>query len=768
MGRRSETPLAALGAVALCATLAASCTLEDFRAVGRGAPRDRAMPTRPYPAPVAAVPTRTDPTAMEGTPAGYPPPTTTPAPTWTPEPTPDYGAALPAGAALGPGAPTYIWHGRAPDGRLEAVPYTLGRRPGLAIVDTGATPPDRLWSLADAGIEPPIGASLTAAWVTSDLPGALPAAVAIVDEATELILLVDEEGGIRARARLLVPDPSLAEARPEVIHVGLGGDDGRERLVLAHDPPRAWVYPAAGDETAPSADGRALDPIRPLAALDGAVQLHHLDRDGTSELVVAREPGRWQVYAWRDGRVVLAREMTDTAAPTPMPANEGALAGLTGRLYFWREGKVQRLGRNGIETVYAAPVDGAWSAPSGHEFPYGPLLQVSRDGRVVVVVEKGCVRPKCDSADLRFAVRNLETDRDNFIPFRLARPESGGGRWRSWDVSADGRWLVFAEADDAERSVDGTGLRIMAVDLTAEPPARHRLARCGALDAGPEHSVIECRPTVAIAPDGRAVAYDDPVALRVVRVPDGHETRSVPHTYGRTEAAVVRSWPREWSPDGRRLLLGVGYYENADTAVLDVATGHQAHVPDSMDWGVAVSEMAWREDGDALVHTRVNGGRGSALLRLVSIGTADGGASAEDDAEAMVLSERALLPIDPIDHGADPAAIAPLAGDGTIRFVLRAASGRAYWGNGLFRIGADGRDWSRLVALPPAIIDESDLGVRDWGLWSLDGDHLLLLPGTARWQPSPSKAILLIAADGSTVTDVGALLAGGRDYRWTH
>ena len=117
---------------------------------------------------------------------------------------------------------------------------------------------------------------------------------------------------------------------------------------------------------------------------------------------------------------------------------------------------------------------------------------------------------------------------------------------------------------------------------------------------------------------------------------------------------------------------------------------------------------------------------------------------------------------------ADLSAVAPaVAGDGTIRFVLRDITGNLYHGNGLFSVHPDGTGWTRLAPLPVAAPDDAGEGwVVDDGLWTDDTSLVLLLPHDARYPIAKGERALLVAGDGSVVTDITPVVVGGAWFTW--
>ena len=185
---------------------------------------------------------------------------------WTTSPTPDYAAALPEGAGWAQDGVQH-WHSDRSNGReYHFVAYSLDGKPGLAVVDVAASPPRRVWSLADAGIEPLEGRPA----VIGDPSFGIAVAIAGEDGA-ELVVLEPADDSVRIAHHFFVPDPACHQASPRLAQIDLSGDGLPERIILTADPLRAWFYPAAGR----LASERA---IRPVASLEGTLQL--LDGDG--------------------------------------------------------------------------------------------------------------------------------------------------------------------------------------------------------------------------------------------------------------------------------------------------------------------------------------------------------------------------------------------------------------------------------------------------------------------------------------------------------
>jgi hypothetical protein len=735
-----------------------------------GVPRSGSTPFAPTGAVTAAL--------ASATPTGSPTQTATADPSLTPEPTPDYPAALPRGAVVARKdiRPWYS-HG-AGDRDLEFVPYTLDGISGFAIVDVAAEPPERLWSLAEAGIAPPAGATVRTANVHFIEDGRWAEVVAVaVDDTSEVIVLRWVDDRVVVTDLLSVPDPNVTDRSLALEHIDLSGDGTDERILMASDPLRAWFYPDAGS-AADAGSGATSPPTsprtEPASTLEGPLQIMDVTGDGALEVLAFEDAGRWRTYVWRGEGLVSGDPVADAAAPETEHVAEGALPPMTRDLFFWRVGQVLRGSASGgtVEVVYTASGDAKWSPVLVGKYDMLPLrpYAVSRDGGRIVVVEQGCSQPKCYTPDYRFVVRDLATGSTVTVPWR--RNSRDADRWPSydeWDLSGDGRWLVIWQRADPSIADEAPGDPIIAADLSKSPPDQHVLARCTDFDAGTMFGVRKCEAQVLIAPDDRHVAYRDQEGLRVLDLasPDAGVPVLVPHHYGDEEGDIRTYSPRTWSPDNRSIQLNVGYYEGSSSAVVDTASGTLQMVPDTDFYGGPISHLGWFPDRPALVHARANGYRGGSPLRLVDlVGTAR--ESTFDVGTMTAAPDTDLLPIHNLYHGANIDAVAPVvAPDGTIGFVLRDPTGTAYRGNGLFSVRPDGTGWTRLAALPTAMLADETVAVSDSGLWTDDASLLLLLPNfTADSPVAAGEPALLISGDGSSVVDIAPVVQGGSWFVW--
>jgi Tol biopolymer transport system component len=74
-----------------------------------------------------------------------------------------------------------------------------------------------------------------------------------------------------------------------------------------------------------------------------------------------------------------------------------------------------------------------------------------------------------------------------------------------------------------------------------------------------------------LSPDGTKIAFSDGRGVWLSEVPQGAPSLIAEHQHRNSFCGVWRA--RNWSPDGKHLLIDVGCYEGGYSAVMDVDTG---------------------------------------------------------------------------------------------------------------------------------------------------------------------------------------------------
>ncbi len=674
--------------------------------------------------------------------AGYPPVAThTPGPTWTPKPTPAYGMALPPGAVIDWPASNMYWVTAdaidiLPRQWLTAVVYRHEGRisVGLLLAEGGGF--RRLWDLADATDEAAEVQRVAIDRVSLRTGFQAPVIVVRGAGGAAALVLAVSTTGATVRYRLPWPAPDTAEATIE--EVDLTGDGVDEVLLTAAEgsPPVARTRIYHHD------DGRG--PVE-VAIVDGPVQAMDVDADGRYELVHVSSSGRAWLQRWDGERYVDAEELVEPPLPTPVAVRDGGLPALPADLYFMRPDGVWRWPRDGgrIQQIVECP-DRDYERQSCRD------ARVATDGTLVVSPHLG----HADEGEMAFRIRD---PRDGTVR-ELAGVVDEWPRWPGdmvWDLSNDGRWLVFLRFQRPPGAAAGPvpdhvekPAQVVAVDLRAGD-REHIVADCPMTPAASsEHAEHGCSTWgIAVTADGGQVAFSNGEGLWLAQVPSGGARRLVDHWFGPNETDVRFYTPEVWSPDGRWLRASVGFYEGRDAVVVDAVDGSLHDVPYSGEYAGPRSDFAWYPDSSALVHARSNdyGHAPTALFRL-------------DLTDPVGV--RAILPT--LDLGQTLGLFAPaVAGDGSIRFMARRTDDAVYRGNGVFAIGRDGTGWRRLAHLPAAVEDD------DYGL----------SPGTAAWSggaeawafwnDKPAGAPLLVGlGDGSAVWDATGILDGVQQVFW--
>ena len=157
-------------------------------------------------------------------------------------------------------------------------------------------------------------------------------------------------------------------------------------------------------------------------------------------------------------------------------------------------------------------------------------------------------------------------------------------------VSPDGSWIVYTSGDDLYLvRTDGTGLR--------------QLTRDAFKDRNPGWS-----------PDGRWILFYSDRSGRyeawMIR-PDGSDLRQITRTSGEPVFFPL------WSPDGRRLVCGLGF---TGPALIDLAMPMEKRIPQRLPaptGGIDFFAFSWSPDGSRLAGSD-RGGRGVSLLSLAT------------------------------------------------------------------------------------------------------------------------------------------------------
>ena len=145
------------------------------------------------------------------------------------------------------------------------------------------------------------------------------------------------------------------------------------------------------------------------------------------------------------------------------------------------------------------------------------------------------------------------------------------------------------------------------------------------------------RPALALAPDGRAVAYLSRSGLRVRHLDTGADEVVVGQTDSLDDIA--------FSPDGRFLSFARYGSEGADYSVVELATGRIRPLPDAKP-GVSYERVRFAPDGDHIAFTFLDRARPSPQTELAISkvdGTGFGKVAAASVTEPFVFGDEATL-----------------------------------------------------------------------------------------------------------------------------
>lgn len=537
---------------------------------------------------------------------------------------------------------------------------------------------------------------------------------------------------VRVLGVLAVDGMAFIPTSPAV-HVSLvdWAGDGRAGAVLS--APRHGTAVLYADADA--------HPAVPAARLDWPSQLVDIEGDGRHEIVTPAGD-QWRVEAW-DGQAFVAAAPLPAVLPAPAAVADGSLPPLPRDLLFLRGQEIWRWPRGGgaLARVMGDPGAGRTDGWQGGP-PRFTRFQVAHDGGQIAYplgrFEKaGAERYDVEVTELFvFDPATSTTTRVAAdIPDNL--PDHGAPSVDFFAITPHGSAVVFV---GPPRDADRFAGAIYAAPV-ADPAAARVLADCGPSGVDGAASRRGCGGLL-LAPTGDRLAFADAGGLHVVDLAGGPSrtlAASVPETQMGVEG-IHR--PRSWAPDGRHLISTVGYFEGNGNVVWDVASGEPRDL-EAFEYVGPGLDLGWLSDGSAVLEAR----DGAAPLRRLDLA-----AGAEGSGWRPVLGFLA----GPRDADAGGyLALAPHGlPDGDVGFMLRQSATDLFWGNGVFRVGPDGRGWRPIAALPVGAADEN-------GRFRYD------LRGQVTWTPDGAAFVFvdLVPADGSIRSVLVGRTTGG-DAVW--
>lgn len=501
------------------------------------------------------------------------------------------------------------------------------------------------------------------------------------------------------------------------------------------------VLSAPDDRTAVLYADAQVRRAEPAARIDWPSQLVDIEGDGRHEIVTPAGD-QWRVEAW-DGQAFVAAAPLPAALPAPAAAADGALPPLPRDLLFFRGHEIWRWPRAGgaLQRVMGDPGAGrtdGWqggpprlnrfqAAPASGRiaYPLGRFEKAGPEPYDVEVTELFVFDPASG------ATTRVAPD----IPDHL--PGDDGPDVDVFAITPDGGTVVFV---GPPRDADRFAGAIYAAPV-ADPAAARILADCGPSGVDGAASRRGCGGLL-LAPTGDRLAFADAGGLHVVDLAGGPSrtlAASVPETQMGVEG-IHR--PRSWAPDGRHLISTVSYFEGNGNVVWDVASGEPRDL-EAFEYVGPGLDLGWLSDGSAVLEAR----DGAAPLRRLDLA-----AGAEGSGWRPVLGFLAG-PRD-ADAGGHLAFAPHGLPDGDVGFMLRQSATDLFWGNGVFRVGPDGRGWRPIAALPVGAADEN-------GRFRYD------LRGQVTWTPDGAAFVFvdLVPADGSIRSVLVGRTTGG-DAVW--
>lgn len=515
------------------------------------------------------------------------------------------------------------------------------------------------------------------------------------------------------------------------------GDGAMDALLEAEDSRAAVLY-AATDEP---------HVLRSVARIVPPTQVVDVDADGVYELV-RREGDLWRIERW-GGEAFAAAEPITAALPIATPVTDGRLPPLPAELLFLRGEEIWRWpwseSGGSLQRVMADPGVGRTDGWQGGK-PRLTNFRVAREGGQVVYPLGRFEKQGPEGFDVEITelfVFDPATGETTKVAPDIADQAAPNPDASFYDIGAGGDFVVYVGPD---RTPDRC-LSTISIAQVAEPRQAHAISSCGQRVRGSDER-CGC-DGLLLSPDGRRVAFSDSSGLWVADLPDGESRQLAENKRQGTMVEVPQ--PRLWSPDGRRLVSRLGSFEGSGNLLWDVDSGESRDL-EMLEYHAKRWDLGWISDSSALI-----GATGTeSLPARLSLSPAD----FREESHSIPLNQ-SLWP--QVRHQLGTAAIAAqgLYSIGDVGFALRQGDPGAYPGNGVFRVGVDGKGLRALVGLPDAVTYQRHLDYEWLGdvIWSPLGQAFLFMENSPAAQgPVPT---ILGLSDGSAAWDVREVLGGG-------
>lgn len=538
-----------------------------------------------------------------------------------------------------------------------------------------------------------------------------------------------------------VPDPGSVE----VDRSDWTGDGTPDAALASRDFRTLILY-------AGPADG---PPAPPAARVDWPGQVVDVEGDGRFEIVTPAG-AQWRVEAW-DGQAFVAAAPIPAALPAPAPVVDGALPPLPRDLLFVRGSEVWRWPRAGgaLARVMPDPTVGRADGWRGGP-PRFTRFRVARDGGQIAYPLGRFEKAGAERYDVE-VTELFVFDPASGATTRVAAdiPDNLPGRGLPgvdfFAIAPEGNEVVFVGPPRDGGRFAGA---VYAAPV-ADAGAARVLADCGPSDTVGSASRGGC-DGLLLAPTGEWAAFSDAGGLHVVDLAGG-PPRTLAAVVSETQGGVEGvHLPRSWSPDGRFLITSVGYFEGSGNVVWDVETGTPRDLW-VFEYVGPGSDLGWLSDGSAALEAR----DGAAPLRRFDLA-----AGAEGGGWRPVLG---FLSGPRDADGGGYLAFAPHGlADGEIGFALRQSATDLFWGNGLFRVGPDGRGWRPIAALPPGAAYENGRfrhDLRGQVTWSPDGAAFVFVDLDPA-DGSVQTVLVGRTTGGDAVWEATALIGGDDGFAW--
>ncbi len=436
---------------------------------------------------------------------------------------------------------------------------------------------------------------------------------------------------------------------------------------------------------------------------------------------------------------------TPTLTPTPRPnpgfpseavAPEG-WPSLPTDLYFIRDGSLWHWSTKGQAPEQVVAASQYRLTPDGRYLVYTLHSATSAFGLEMMVFD----RMSRESVPIPTA--------SNFVGCPLRRP--------SFDITPDGRYVVYIAWNVRPTTSDRSpGLSHLVTSPTAGGCGYGTIFAVDVQNINHEFELGYCTARseyewelwcdgFALSPDGKRIAFSDGRGVWLSDIPQGMPHLIAEHQHLSSFCGVWHV--RNWSPDGKRLLIDVGCFEGGYSAVMNVDTGIINEIPHTWSYSGPYVAIAWTPDSANLLVNHINFESGIGPAYLVQV------PAEEPMRETVVISATwpgSIWPTEP--HGLP---------DKRIGFANQQCVDSAGMQAGIYTIGGaeTGLEFvSPLPAMPCYVSDgiRTPLGTV---LWAPDGMAYLY------FSPEQQPALLGLI-NGAVLWDVRELLANAYAFQW--